>query len=219
MTVAVLGSIWITWQTTVSQNFSSPNKSNCFEKLDLSVVHFECDFSSSMISFLLVCSWSLTIYSIRSVELLWMRVSFHFAQLLIFSIVHITAVCFITVCCWRELCVCSCLWQRMLINADRLWICACWIWRGLCVCFGGVTVLWLPPGVAARVQSTPGWGHHTQVKVLYLGPGKEPIFNHSLRLIQPVNMTLVPTATEAAQRQEKSVKPNHRVVSIISLSI
>lgn len=40
------------------------------------------------------------------------------------------------------------------------------------VCGMKVTVLWLPPGLTTRIQGSPGWGHHAQVKVLHLGPGK-----------------------------------------------
>lgn len=58
--------------------------------------------------------------------------------------------------CWSEL-VC------MPVACTCVRVCVVWRW---------VTILWLPPGLTERIQGSPGWGHHAQVKVLYLGPGK-----------------------------------------------
>lgn len=58
--------------------------------------------------------------------------------------------------CWSE-------WVCMSLACTCVRVCVAWRW---------VTILWLPPGLTERIQGSPGWGHHAQVKVLYLGPGK-----------------------------------------------
>lgn len=88
---------------------------------------------------------------------------------------------------WACVCVCVCKMKRLLEQLCFLkapltdvlcwseWVCTRVYLRlceGVCVAWRWVTILWLPPGLTERIQGSPGWGHHAQVKVLYLGPGK-----------------------------------------------
>lgn len=101
------------------------------------------------------------------------------------------------------------------------WVCmpvCLHLYESVCVAWRWVTILWLPPGLTERIQGSPGWGHHAQVKVLYLGPGKPTYLlpTSYLPACRPLATNIAPhhtsdthqhTCTQAERQLSKRGKP------------
>lgn len=101
--------------------------------------------------------------------------------------------------------------------------------ESVCVAWRWVTILWLPPGLTERIQGSPGWGHHAQVKVLYLGPGKPTYLlpTSYLPACRPLATNIAPhhtsdthqhTCTQAERQLSKRGKPFLQNVALEQVS-